>query len=329
MPSYRAFRIHDDDGRHRAGIEELPLAAPGDGELLIRARFSSVNYKDALAGTGKGKILRKFPLTGGIDVAGEVAESRDGRFRPGDGVLVTGYGLGVSSDGGYADYVRVPADWALPLPTGLDAREAMALGTAGFTAALAVHRMEQNGQRPDLGPVVVTGASGGVGTLALDLLSGRGYETAAVSGKAETQPLLRELGADRILGRGDLPGGTAPLGAAAWGGAVDNVGGAMLADLTRTVRPWGSIASIGLAGGAELHTTVMPFILRGVSLLGIDSAGCPRPLRARIWERLATDLRPRHLARITVRTVALEELPAVFQAMLEGQTHGRTLVRLG
>jgi NADPH2:quinone reductase len=327
MPSYRALRIHDEGG-HRAGIEELPLSGPGEGEILIRARFSSVNYKDALAGTGRGKILRRFPLTGGIDVAGEVTESRDERFHEGDGVLVTGYGLGVSSDGGYAEYVRVPADWAVALPAGLDAREAMALGTAGFTAALAIHRMEQNGQQPGLGPVVVTGASGGVGTIALDLLSGLGYEAAAVSGKPRTHDLLRALGAARILGRDELPGGKAPLGAAVWGGAVDNVGGETLASLTRTVRPWGNIASIGLAGGVELHTTVMPFILRGVSLLGIDSAACPQPLRSRIWERLASDLRPRHLGEIVDRTVTLEELPEVFDAMLAGETQGRTLVRL-
>ncbi len=328
MPNYQAFRIHNDDGRHRAGIEELPLQDPAEGEVLIRAGFSSINYKDALAGTGKGRILRSFPLTGGIDVTGEVAASRDPRFEEGDAVLVTGYGLGVESDGGYAEYVRVPADWVVPLPEGLGPFEAMALGTAGFTAALALHRMERNGQRPDLGPVVVTGASGGVGCIALDILKTRGYETAAVSGKAELREFLNGLGAGQIFGRDELPGGERPLEKAVWGGAIDNVGGAMLANLTRTVRPWGNIASIGLAGGVDLDTTVMPFILRGVSLLGIDSVSCPHELRTELWQRLATDMRPKHLEDIVDRTVGLEELPGVFESMLRSESHGRTVVKI-
>jgi len=329
MPDYRAFRIHNDEGRHRAGIEELPLQEPASGEILIRSRYSSVNYKDALAGTGKGKILRRFPLTGGIDVAGEVAASRDSRFKEGDPVLVTGYGMGVKHDGGYGEYVRVPAEWVVPLPTGLSTFHAMALGTAGFTAALAIHRMEQNGQRPELGRVLVTGASGGVGCIALDILAGLGYETAAVSGKNELHQFLTDLGAGEILGRNDLPGGERPLERAVWGGAVDSVGGDMLARLTRTMRPWGNIASIGLAGGHELHTTVMPFILRGVSLLGIDSVACPHPLRLELWERLAGDFKPRHLERIADRTVPLEGMAEVFEQMLRGETRGRTVVQIG
>jgi acrylyl-CoA reductase (NADPH) len=328
MSNYRAFRIHNDDGQHRSGLEELPLQDPAQGEVLIRSSFSSVNYKDALAGTGKGRILRRFPLTGGVDVTGRVAASRDPRFAEGDEVLVTGYGLGVESDGGYAEYVRVPADWVVPLPATLGPFAAMALGTAGFTAALALHRMEQNGQRPDLGPVVVTGASGGVGCIALDILHVRGYETAAVSGKAELRDFLTDLGADQVIGRSELPGGERPLEKAVWGGAVDNVGGAMLANLTRTVRPWGNIASIGLAGGVDLDTTVMPFILRGVSLLGIDSVNCPHALRNELWQRLATDMRPKHLEDIVEQTVDLAALPQVFKRMLGGETRGRTVVRI-
>lgn len=328
MSSYRAFRIHDEDGRHRAGIEELPLQDPADGEILIRARYSSINYKDALAGTGKGKILRKFPLTGGVDVAGEVAASRDPRFSEGDPVLVTGYGLGVESDGGFAEYAKVPGDWVVSMPDGLGPFQAMALGTAGFTAALAVQRMEQNGQQPDMGPVLVTGASGGVGSIALDILSALGYETAAVSGKAELADFLKQLGAGQILGRNELPGAGRPLEKAVWGGAVDNVGGDMLAKLAASVRPWGNIASIGLAGGHELHTTVMPFILRGVSLLGIDSVNCPHELRARLWQRLAGDMLPRHLDDIIDQTVTLEQLPETFENMLGSRTHGRTVVQL-
>jgi acrylyl-CoA reductase (NADPH) len=328
MPTYRAFRIHNADGRHRAGIEERPLEPPAAGEILLRARYSSVNYKDALAGTGRGKILRRFPITGGIDVAGEVVASQDPRHQEGDLVLATGYGLGVERDGGFAEYVRLPGAWALPLPGSLGPFEAMALGTAGFTAALALHRLEQNDQRPGLGPLVVTGASGGVGTLALDLLAGQGYTTVAVSGKPERKGLFAALGVDRILARDALPAGDKPLEQALWGGALDNVGGAMLAALTRTVRPWGNIVAIGLAGGHELHTTVMPFILRGVSLLGITSAGCPHELRCRLWERLGSDLKPRHLEQIVARTVTLEELPGQLEAMLAGQTWGRTVVQL-
>ncbi len=327
MTQYRAFRIHNDEGGYRAGIESLPLADPQPGEVLIRTRFSSVNFKDALAGTGKGKILRRFPLVGGVDSAGEIARSQDPGFREGDPVVVTGYGTGVTQDGGYAEWLRVPADWVVPLPEGLDARAAMILGTAGFTAALAIHRMELIGQRPELGPVVVTGASGGVGCLAVDILSHLGYEVAAVSGKAEQRAWLQGLGARQLLGRDELPGGDRPLEAAVWGGAIDNVGGAMLARLTRTMKPWGSIASIGLAGGHELHTTVMPFILRGVNLLGIDSVDCPYHLRQTLWQRLAAQWRPPHLEQILSEVVGLEGLPELFDRMLAGRTWGRILVR--
>jgi NADPH2:quinone reductase len=304
------------------------LEPPAAGEILLRVRYSSVNYKDALAGTGRGRILQCFPLTGGIDLAGDVVASQDPRHREGDLVLATGYGLGVERDGGFAEYVRLPGDWALPLPSGMRPFEAMALGTAGFSAALALHRLEQNDQRPELGPMVVTGASGGVGTIALDLLANQGYSTVAISGKPELKGLFATLGVDRILARDELPMGDRPLEKALWGGALDNVGGAMLAALTRTVRPWGNIVAIGLAGGPELHTTVMPFILRGVSLLGVTSAGCPHELRQRLWERLASDLKPRHLQQIVSRTVSLDELPDLFEAMLAGQTWGRTVVQL-
>ena len=329
MTSFRAFRIHRDDRGHSAGVEELPLAAPDPGELLIRVAYSSVNYKDALAGTGRGPIVRAFPRVGGIDAAGAVAQSRDARFREGDEVLVTGWGLSVDHDGGYAQYLRVPADWALPLPPGLDAEAAMTLGTAGFTAALAVYRMQANGQCPELGPVLVTGASGGVGSIAVNLLHHLGYQVTALSGKPALSDWLRELGADEVLARDALPGGDRPLERARWGGAIDNVGGEVLARLTRTLRPWGSIAAVGLAGGSELHTTVMPFILRGVSLLGINSADAPSPLRVKLWDLLAGDWRPPALAQLRTERVGLDELPGVFERMLAGQTHGRILVDLG
>lgn len=328
METFRALRIHQDQGVSRASLETLRLEDLSSGNVLIRGRYSSVNYKDALAVTGKGKILRRFPLVGGIDVAGTVEASDDSRFHIGDQVLVTGYGLSQDHDGGYAEYVRVPADWVVPVPESLSLFDAMALGTAGFTAALAIQRMEDNGQRPDQGPIVVTGATGGVGNFAIDLLAGRGYEAVAVTGKREAVKDLEELGARQVLFREELSMGRQPLEKMQWGGAIDNVGGDLLAWLTRTISLWGNIASIGLAGGSELHTTVMPFILRGVSLLGISSANCPMPLRRRIWQRLATDLRPRHLTRIITTTVPLDAVSAVSQQMLAGTHRGRTVVKI-
>lgn len=328
MEPFRALRIHQDKGEHPACLETLRLEDLSPGTVLIRAQYSSVNYKDALAVTGKGKILRRFPLVGGVDVSGMVETSDDPRFRVGDKVLVTGYGLSQDHDGGYAEYVRVPADWVVPVPEGLSLNDAMALGTAGFTAALAIQRMEDNEQHPDQGAIVVTGATGGVGTLAIDMLAGRGYDVVAMTGKQEASEDLRALGARQILFRQDLEMGRQPLEKAQWGGAIDSVGGDLLAWLTRTVSLWGNIASIGLAGGSELHATVMPFILRGVSLLGISSANCPMPLRRRIWQRLATDLRPRHLDRIVTATVALGDVPAVSEKLLAGNHRGRTVVKI-
>jgi NADPH2:quinone reductase len=328
MSLYKAFRIHNDNQTHAAGIESLEQVAPQAGEVLIRVRYSSVNYKDALAGTGKGQILRRFPLTGGIDAAGEVVESNDKRFKAGDSVIVTGYELSVSHDGGYAELLKVSADWVVPLPQGLSLRESMALGTAGFTAALALYRMEVNGQRPEMGPILVTGASGGVGSFAVNIFDGEGYEVTAVTGKADQHAYLEHLGAREVIGRDKVKSGHHALERGKWGGAVDNVGGEMLAGITRTVKPWGNIASIGLAGGHELNTTVMPFILRGVSLLGINSSGCPYEIREELWQRLASDLKPRQLDEIVTKTVPLEGLAEVFDEMLAGRILGRVLVEL-
>ncbi len=326
--SYTAFRIHrSESGEHSAAMEQRELTDPAEGEILIRTRFSSVNYKDALAGTGSGKILRDFPLTGGIDSCGDVVQSRDDRFKEGDQVIVTGHGLSFTHDGGYAEYLRVPADWAVPLPDNLGPYQAMALGTAGFTAALALHRMESNGQQPEMGSILVTGATGGVGSLAVNLFHGAGYEVTAVTGKDDQHEYLKLIGASQVLSREALPLGRRPLEEGLWGGAVDNVGGETLAGLTRTVKPWGSIAAIGLAAGIELNTTVMPFILRGVSLLGINSADCPHALRSKIWQRLATDLHPQHLDDIVDRVIHLEQLPEVFDEMLAGHVRGRILVQ--
>jgi NADPH2:quinone reductase len=328
MDSFRAFRIHQAGKGVEARLETLGLDELSPGEVVIRGHYSSINYKDALAATGKGKILRRFPLVGGIDVAGEVVSSEDERFAPGELVLVTGCGLSEEHDGGYAEYARVKGDWVIPIPEGLEPKSAMQLGTAGFTAALGIHRLEHNGLTPEQGPVIVTGASGGVGSLAVDMLSGRGYRVTALTGKAEAADYLRSIGATEVLVRGEFEMGTRPLEKGLWAGAVDNLGGETLAWLTRTVDWWGSIASIGLAQSHELHTTVMPFILRGVNLLGVNSVATPRALRLQVWERLATDLQPRHLESIGHRMVVLGKLLEVFDDYLEGKVRGRTVVDL-
>jgi len=327
--AFRAFRIHADDaGKHSAGIETLSADQLSPGEVLVRTAYSSVNYKDALAGTGEGKILRTSPLVGGIDVAGYVAASKDAAFREGDAVLCTGCGLSETRDGGYAEYARLEAKWTIPLPAGLTLREAMIIGTAGFTAALSLHRMEQNEQRPDMGPVVVTGATGGVGMLALDILTRAGYEAHAITGKLDKLDFLTALGAKQVISREGLHWGQRPLEAATWAGAIDNVGDEMLAGLTRVVKPYGNIASCGLVQGPELHTTVMPFIIRGVSLLGIASAGTPRHVRDAVWEKLAGAWRPAQLERICTQETGLEGLATAFERMLAGRSFGRTLVKL-
>ncbi|PJK14489.1 oxidoreductase [Lysobacteraceae bacterium NML07-0707] len=323
---FKAFRIHNDQAGYRSGIETLPLDALSAGDVIIKTAYSSVNYKDALAGTGKGKILRRFPLVGGIDVAGHVVQSRDSHFREGDAVLVTGCGLSETRDGGYAQYARLESQWIIPLPAGLSPREAMILGTAGFTAALALLRMEENRQHPALGPVAVTGATGGVGSLALSIFRKAGYEVHAISGKADQYRYLKSLGAAQVLGR-EVLDTQAPMLSARFGGALDNVGGNMLASLLAQTAPYGNVASAGLAASAELSATVMPFIIRGVSLLGVASAGTAREIRERVWEKLASDWKPDNLDGICTREIALDGLPEVFETMLAGHSLGRTVVK--
>ncbi|MFI4889475.1 MAG: acryloyl-CoA reductase [Steroidobacterales bacterium] len=329
MDRFKVFRIHADGDRVTAGFEQASVAELSPGDVVIRVAYSSINYKDALAATGAGKILRSSPLVGGIDLSGTVVSSADPRYRPGDAVLVTGSGMSETRDGGYAEYARVPCDAVISMPPGLDLRTAMAVGTAGFAAALGIHKMELLGLAPGQGPVVVTGATGGVGTLAIDMLSARGHEVVAVSGKAGFDAYLRQLGAARILRRQELDLGKRPLERALWAGAVDNVGGEVLAWLTRTVDMNGSIASIGLAGGADLKTTVMPFILRGVNLLGVNSSATLREPRLALWHRIATDLKPRHFDQVITREIAFDELPTAFAEYVGGRVCGRTLVRVG
>jgi putative YhdH/YhfP family quinone oxidoreductase len=325
---FRAFRIHNDGAGYRGGIESMNSQALCAGEVLVKVAYSSVNYKDALAGTGQGKILRQYPLNGGIDAAGVVAASTDPAFKEGDHVLCTGSGLSETRDGGYGEYLRLPSAWTIPLPAGLSLRESMIIGTAGFTAALALLRMQDNRQTPALGPIAVTGASGGVGMLAIDIFSRAGYEVHAISGKSGHFDMLRSLGATECIDRHQLAFSGKPMDSARFGGALDNVGGTMLAGLLPLIAPYGNVAICGNAGGIGFESTVMPFIIRGASLLGIASAGTARDLRDRVWQQLAGDWKPRHLDRIATREIGLDQLPEVFSRMLAGDSFGRTLVRV-
>lgn len=326
--TFKAFRIYEIEQKIVARFDQLTINNLGQGDVVVRVLYSGINYKDALAATGTGKILRRYPLIGGIDLAGVVESSSDARYKTGDHVLVTGCGLSETHDGGYAEYARLDGEWVIPMPPGFGAFKAMSLGTAGFTAALAIHRMEHNGQSPAKGPIVVTGATGGVGSIAIDMLSTRGYEVIAVSSKPESGDYLKSLGASQVLLRKAIDFGKRPIETARFGGAIDNVGGEMLTWLTRTVDHWGNIASIGLAGSAELHTTVIPFIIRGVNILGINSSATLRDTRLIVWNRIATDLRPRYLDRIAIRTISFDELPSAFDAHMKGTVTGRTIVKI-
>jgi NADPH2:quinone reductase len=329
METFRAFRIDRQGEKVVAGLTKLRLEDLTEGDVVIKVSHSTINYKDALAATGAGKILRRYPLNGGIDLAGEIVISEDPALPAGLPVLVNGCGLGETVDGGYAEYARVTGSSVVPIPDCMTAFEAMQIGTAGYTAALAIHRMEQNGQQPANGPVVVTGATGGVGSIAIDMLAARGYETVAVTGKAAETGYLASIGAAEVLLREEIDLGRRPMEKAQWAGAIDNLGGDYLTWLTRTMRYGGNIASIGLASSPVLSTTVLPFILRAVCLLGINSVDTPRDLRLAVWSRIGADLRPRHLDTIGSRTIGLDELPGAFQAYLEGRVTGRTVVEIG
>jgi len=324
---FQAYVLRETDDGVRGALERLAMDELDGDDTVIKVEWSSINYKDVLAGTGAGTIARRLPLVGGIDLAGTVVES--GRLRAGTAVVVCGGGLSETRHGGYAEYARVPSELAVELPDGLSAREAMCLGTAGLSAALAVRRLEQAGLHPAGGPVAVTGATGGVGSFAIDMLAARGYEVVAVTGSSKTaSAYLERIGAARVLDRHALEDDRKPLHRAQWGGVVDNAGGALLATLLKAVLPRGSVASIGLAGGAELSTTVLPFILRGVNLLGINSVDLTAAERREIWDLLAGELRPRHLASIAAREVALSELPGALEAAFSEHSPGRTVVRI-
>ena len=325
---FKALRINQQGPGVLAQYQQMSVDELTAGEVVIRVEYSSINYKDALAATGTGKILRQYPLNGGVDLAGVVEHSDVPQFSTGQSVLVTGGGLSETMDGGYAEFARVPSACVISLPPELTALDAMTLGTAGFTAALAISRLEHNGLQPDQGEVLVTGASGGVGSIAINMLAARGYSVTALTGRESQSEYLKLLGAQQVLLREDLPIGTAALEKTRFAAAIDNVGGKLLSWLIRSLRNQGCVASIGLTGGSDLHVSVMPFILRGVNILGINSAATPRSWREQVWQRIATDLKPPNLSAIRTRVVEFDDLLKVFPEYLHNQSHGRTVVRI-
>jgi putative YhdH/YhfP family quinone oxidoreductase len=330
IPSqFSAFRIHNDDDGYRSGLDSISINDLSEGEVTIQVAWSGINFKDALAATGKGKILRRYPLAGGIDVAGVVVESSCDQVAIGDRVLANGSGLSEVRDGGFSEYLRLSSDIVVPLPDNLTMREAMGLGTAGFTAAMSLYRMEASGQEPGMGPIVVTGASGGVGTVAIDLLTRAGYEVHAITGKTDEFDWLESLGATQCISRHDLHWGKKPLDRTRWAGCIDSVGGDMLAGIAAVIDEWGNIACCGMAGGHGLNTTVFPLILRGVSFLGISSANCHIDLRRNLWNRLGHEWKPSHLDEIITREVSLDGMNSVFTDMMESRSLGRTVVKIG
>jgi putative YhdH/YhfP family quinone oxidoreductase len=326
MNSFKIFRIHEREGKTVAGFEQAQLEDLDAGEVVVKVAYSSVNYKDALAATGAGKVIRRFPCVGGIDLSGTVVESSDARYAKGDAVIATSFDLGVSHDGGYAEYARLPADWLVRAPRGMSLKHAMVIGTAGYTAALGVARMEHNGLAPQNGPVIVNGATGGVGSVAIDILAQRGYRVTALTGKDNESDYLRRIGATEVMLRSSIDvTKIRPLDKALWAGGVDNLGGDTLAWMLSTMQQSATVASIGLAANHAWKASVMPFILRGVSLLGIDSGYTPNPQRQQIWDRLADDLKPAHLDDM-VRVIPFSQLPDVFQDFLDAKVRGRIVV---
>jgi acrylyl-CoA reductase (NADPH) len=323
---FRAVRLEQGDGVTRASVATIAAADLPPGEVEVDVACSTLNYKDALAITGAGKIVRDFPFVPGVDFAGTVRNSADSRFQPGQEVFLTGWGVGERHWGGLAERARVKADWLLPRPEGLSLAETMAIGTAGFTAMLSVLALEEQGVRPGDGEIVVTGAAGGVGSVAIPLLRHAAFTVVASTGRAELADYLTRLGAHRVVDRAQFSESSkAPLDTATWAGAVDSVGGATLVNLLKGMRYHGVVAACGLAGGAAFNGTVFPFILRGVRLIGIDSAYFPQAQRPAVWDRLARDL-DRHLLAEMTRTIALAEVPSVAPDFLAGKVQGRLVV---
>ena len=332
MPSlpnqFKCFRVDQKDDKIVSGLQSISMEDINPGEVTLKTEYSSINYKDALAATGKGKILRTFPLIGGVDVAGEVVESDDPRFSPGDKVIAACSGLSETNDGGYTEYARISSEAAIELPKQMDTRTAMAIGTAGFAAGLAIFKMKLNKQTPEMGPIVVTGATGGVGSIAIDMLSSSGFETTAITRKKTHDEYLESIGTTNIVCLEEMEVGERPLEKAQFGGGIDNVGGDLLSWVLRSTAPEGNVASIGLAADFKLPTNVMPFILRGVNLLGVNSTTLPNAIKQEVWDDIASNMSPQKIDQIVTKEVTLEELPDQFQAFIEGSIVGRVLVKV-
>ena len=325
---FKCFRIDQEDDKIVSGLQSISMDDINPGEITLKTEYSSINYKDALAATGKGKILRIFPLIGGVDVAGEVVESDDPRFDPGDKVIAACSGLSETNDGGYSEYARINSEAAIELPKQMDTRTAMAIGTAGFAAGLAIFKMKLNKQTPEMGPIVVTGATGGVGSIAIDMLSSSGFETTAITRKKTHDEYLKTIGSTNIFCLEEMELGERPLEKAQFGGGIDNVGGDLLSWVLRSTVPEGNVASIGLAADFKLPTNVMPFILRGVNLLGVNSTTLPNAVKQEVWDDIANNMSPQKIDQIVTKEVTLEELPDQFQAFIEGSIVGRVLVKV-
>ena len=325
---FKCFRIGQEDDKIVSGLQSISMDDINPGEITLKTEYSSINYKDALAATGKGKILRSFPLIGGVDVAGEVVESDDPRFDPGDKVIAACSGLSETNDGGYSEYARINSEAAIELPKQMDTRTAMAIGTAGFAAGLAIFKMKLNKQTPEMGPIVVTGATGGVGSIAIDMLSSSGFETTAITRKKTHDEYLKAIGTTNIVCLEEMELGERPLEKAQFGGGIDNVGGDLLSWVLRSTVPEGNVASIGLAADFKLPTNVMPFILRGVNLLGVNSTTLPNAVKQEVWDDIANNMSPQKIDQIVTKEVTLEELPDQFQAFIEGSIVGRVLVKV-
>ncbi|MCT1903643.1 acrylyl-CoA reductase family protein [Oceanobacillus sojae] len=327
--TFKALVIEKENENLNLNVKEIEPSDLPEGEVLVKVKYSGINYKDGLAAHPNGNIVKDYPFIPGIDLAGEVADSKDDRYKAGNPVIVTSYELGVSHFGGYSEYARVPAEWIVPLPEGLSLKESMILGTAGFTAALSVQRLEENGLKPENGTVLVTGATGGVGSVAISLLKKKGYHIAASTGKDSEKDYLQQLGAAEVIDRKEIYNGKLKkLDKQKWAAAIDAVGGEPLASLLAQMKYRGSVAVSGMAAGVALPSSVFPFILRGVSLLGIDSVYCPMEERKQIWERLAGDLKLDNLEDLVYREAALEELPELLPAVFESNHLGRVLVNL-
>lgn len=326
---FKAFFVDKTDDNFSAQVKEVTLNTLPEGECLIKVAYSSVNYKDGLASIPNGKIVRSYPFIPGIDLAGTIIRSTDPRFKEGDHVIATSYEIGVSHFGGFSEYARIPADWIVPLPEGLTLEEAMIYGTAGFTAALSVFKLEKNGLNPENGKVLVTGATGGVGSIATAILHQRGYEVVASTGKESQHDYLREIGAQEVISREEVCGEhIKPLDKQLYAGAVDPVGGRSLAAVLSKVKYGGAAAVSGLTGGSEFPGSVFPFILRGVDLLGIDSVYCPMNLRTEVWNKMATDYKPGHAFDLIKRVISFEELPQALNTILKGEARGRYIVKM-